>query len=89
MDYGHHDAIHFHRVYSLQAVDRCLNHHGTMMGNQVMMMVIHTLRLTQDDTAGGRISSFHPVSSANHLCISSFASSLTPPVGVRLSVRRS
>ena len=42
MDYGHHDAIHFHRVYSLQAVDRCLNHHGTMMGNQVMMMVIHT-----------------------------------------------
>ena|SRR6266571_5461134 len=49
MDDAHHDAIHSHRVYSLQAVERRLNHHGTMMGNLVMMMVIHTLRLTQDD----------------------------------------
>ena len=42
MDYAHHDPIHSHRVYSLQAVERRLNHHVTMMVNQVMMMVIHT-----------------------------------------------
>ncbi len=42
-------VLHSHRVYSLQAVERRLNHHGTMMGDLVMMMVIHTLRLTQDD----------------------------------------
>lgn len=39
--------------------------------------------------AGEEIRSFHPVSAANRLCISSLASSLTSPVGVRLSVRRS
>ena len=42
MDYGHHDLIHSHRVYRLQAVERRLNDYGTMMGNQVMMTVIHT-----------------------------------------------
>ena len=54
MDYAHHDPIHSHRVYSLQAVERRLNHHVTMMGNQVMMMVIHTLRLTQGDKRNHR-----------------------------------
>ncbi len=43
MDYGHHDLIHSHRVYRFQAVERRLNDYGTMMGNQVMMTVIHTL----------------------------------------------
>ncbi len=40
MDDGHHDAIHFHRVYSLQAVDRCLNHHGTMMGLRMTLPLV-------------------------------------------------
>jgi len=44
MDYAHHDAIYSHRVYSLQAVERRLNHHVTMRVNQVMMCVIHTSR---------------------------------------------
>src|SRR5262245_18130490 len=42
MDYGHHDPLHCHRVYSLQAVGRPSHPHVTTIGNQVLMTVIHT-----------------------------------------------
>ena len=46
MDYPHHDSLHPHRVYSLQAVGRPPQLPVTMMVNQVMMRVIHTAYVT-------------------------------------------
>jgi hypothetical protein len=42
MDYDHRDAIHAHRIKSLLALGKRLNHRVTMKMNRVMMIVIHT-----------------------------------------------
>jgi hypothetical protein len=49
MDYHHHHLVSHHRTMMVEAPVNGLEAVDTMEVNSVMMSVIHTLRLTQDD----------------------------------------
>jgi hypothetical protein len=51
MDYHHHHLVSHHRTMMVEAPVNGLEAVDTMEVNSVMMSVIHTLRLTQDDQA--------------------------------------